>query len=162
MKASWGKEPLSVSSFPLSSHRKRPSESAPDGEILDSRRTRILVVDDEPAIRVLLARTLAAGGYLVDVAVDAEEALSGVQKRRYDGLITDLKMPGTNGRELYGLIEKIDSGLARRVIFMTGDTATDRSRAFITGTGNPLIEKPFDLATVELQVREHIGGPVRR
>ncbi len=145
---------------PLSDRKWLP-ESAPDVVNRDSRHTRILVVDDEPVINDLLARALVTEGYLVDVVVDAEEALSSVQERSYDGLITDLRMPGTDGQELYGRLKKIDKALARRVIFMTGDTATHRSRAFVMGTGNPLIEKPFDLGDLRQQVREHIGGPMR-
>ena len=60
-------------------------------------RSRILVVDDEAAIRDLLAKTLALAEYDVDVAPDGRSALERLRPLPYDLLITDLKMPGVDG-----------------------------------------------------------------
>ena len=118
-----------------------------------SRSVRILVVDDEPALRDLLTATLSLEGYLVDVAADGEEAWQATEMTRYDGFITDLKMPQHGGQEFWERLNAKNKNLARRVIFMTGDTASHESRRFIPASGRPLIEKPFDLVEVQLQVR---------
>ena len=62
-----------------------------------SARPRILVVDDEPSIRDLLAKTLALAEYDVDVAADGRSALDRMRHEPYDLLIADLKMPGIDG-----------------------------------------------------------------
>lgn len=113
----------------------------------------ILVVDDEPAIRDLLTLMLSAEGYLVDVAADGEEAWRATHTKRYDGFITDLKMPEHGGQEFWERLNARDKSLASRVIFMTGDTASHESRGFIPASGRPLIEKPFDLVELQLEVR---------
>src|SRR5262249_41663771 len=61
---------------------------------------RILVVDDEPGMRAGLAEVLARGGFDVDVAGAAEEALERLRTRTVDLLVTDLRLPGLSGLEL--------------------------------------------------------------
>ena len=114
-------------------------------------RKHILVVDDEPGIRLLLSQVLSRAGYLVDVADDGYDAWGSISKTWYDAFILDLKMPGSDGRELYQLMKKTDERMARRVIFITGDTVTQHTKVFLEETGNLLVEKPFDIN--ELQRR---------
>ena len=103
----------------------------------------ILVVDDEPAIRELLARMLASDNHRVVLAASGEEGWSRLQAEYYDRIILDLKMPGMNGRQLYRLINDSDRQMASRVIFITGDTMSSDTHEFISLTGNPSLSKPF-------------------
>ena len=112
---------------------------------------RVLVVDDEPGIRSLLFQLLSRAGNTVDVAGDGTLALEMVARGRYDALIIDLKMPGISGEEVYRRLREMDRPLASRVIFITGDTIANETRAFVKATGNPLIEKPFDLVEFRRQ-----------
>lgn len=86
-------------------------------ELVDGKANAVLVVDDEPMIRNLLARHLRSGGFSVDTAENGEQAWQNVQSRSYDCVIVDLKMPGMSGKELYEAIENFDENLARRVVF---------------------------------------------
>lgn len=63
-------------------------------------RNRILLVDDEPGIRVVLSAVLEQAGYSVDVAEDGFAALRKIQQRKPNLVITDLRMPNMNGFEL--------------------------------------------------------------
>lgn len=117
---------------------------------------RILVVDDEPGIRAMLQKVLSDRGYLVDVAADGEEAWWAVQAKRHVGVIVDLKMPGLGGQQFWERLETLDERLMPKVIFMTGDTASNSGRAFIAATGNPLVEKPFDLVELLRVVQGHL------
>jgi CheY-like chemotaxis protein len=65
---------------------------------------RILLVDDEPSIRVLLGAILHQAGYMVDAAEDGYSALRKIQQAVPDIVITDLRMPNMNGFELLSVI----------------------------------------------------------
>ncbi|MBI4199493.1 MAG: response regulator [Chloroflexi bacterium] len=107
------------------------------------------MVDDEPGIRLLLSRLLSRLGYLVDVAEDGYDAWGSLHKNRYGALIVDLRMPGSSGRELYVHVQAFDPSLAQRTLFITGDVVGHQSREFVASTGNPVLEKPFDLAELQ-------------
>ena len=65
---------------------------------------RILIVDDDDALRTALSRTLRANGYDVDQAGDAPEALSVIARITPDLILTDIMMPGGDGVELINAI----------------------------------------------------------
>ncbi len=114
-----------------------------------SQAKRVLVVDDEPGIRTLLTQLLSSAGYLVDMAQDGSDGWAMLQKRSYAAIILDLKMPGNGGEALYHQLKGVNEILARRVIFITGNIVNHAERNFVTATGNPIIEKPFDLNTLQ-------------
>jgi two-component system NtrC family sensor kinase len=107
---------------------------------------RVLVVDDEPHILHYMRATLAAWGHHVDVATDGEDALARALDGGYDLIITDVRMPGLGGRELYERLRHEAPQIAARVVFSTGDTVRDDTQAFLEGSGRPFLHKPFKLA----------------
>ncbi len=128
--------------------------------VVERRGKRILVVDDEPHIVESLERILRKEGYSVEVARDGEEAWEAIQRDTYDCVIMDLRMPGTGGKELYRRVEERDLGLARRVVFVTGDILNEETRGFIEGTGNGWLEKPFSLEELERRIQACVAaGP---
>jgi two-component system NtrC family sensor kinase len=103
----------------------------------------ILVVDDEPEIRDMLAEILRAADHDVTTAESGREALQRIAARRYDIIVTDIRMPDVDGRALFQQIRERWPRLASRVVFVTGDTLTPALREFVTHSGRPVIEKPF-------------------
>jgi DNA-binding response OmpR family regulator len=79
---------------------------------------RVLVVDDEGAIRYSVSKTLQRIGYQVDEAASGEEALEALGKQEYDVVLTDIRMPGLTGVELLKRIKEISPDAI--VILMTG------------------------------------------
>ncbi len=73
---------------------------------------RILVVDDERAIRVMTARWLTHEGFVVDIAADANEALSLLGAYQYDLMVSDIMMPGKSGIELLQEARNLSSDMA--------------------------------------------------
>ena len=69
---------------------------------------RILVIDDEEALRLLYTSELARAGYQVESAADADEAMEMFSKQHYDLAVVDIEMPGLNGLELLGKLREID------------------------------------------------------
>jgi len=118
---------------------------------------RILIVDDEPSIRNLLARVFETKDFVVDLAGSGDEALRMLVAERYDCVLLDLKMPGMKGQELYQSLQENDEEMARRVIFMTGDTVSWDTNTFIAATENPVLLKPFDLEDLRREIFQTIG-----
>ena len=108
----------------------------------------ILVVDDEESIQRLLGSILQMDGHAVDTARNGAEALEYLTRHRYDLVITDIKMPDMDGRELYQRLKELDSELARRTVFITGDTVSPETRRFLQQIRNPCLAKPFRMREV--------------
>jgi CheY-like chemotaxis protein len=110
---------------------------------------RVLVVDDEPGIVDVLKQALGAAGYCVDTAAEGASGLELIRDGGYDAIITDLCMPGMSGEQLYGAVREFSPELARRIVFLTGDTVSPATRAFLERTGNRWLSKPFNIGEVE-------------
>ena len=117
----------------------------------------MLVVDDEPDIRETLAEILEHDGFLVDIASSGLEALDRIATTHYDGVLSDIRMPGLNGMELYRRVRQLHPDLADRFIVVTGDDLSGSVRAFLDETGLPVIEKPFGPTDVRRVVKEKFG-----
>lgn len=116
-------------------------------------RLRVLVVDDEPMIVAMITETLQAE---FDVYGDSSSsaALARLQAgERFDAVLCDVMMPELNGMELYREARQIDKDQAQRFIFVTGGVAVPQVHNFLAETGNPCVQKPFDLHTLRSTVR---------
>ena len=121
----------------------------------------ILVVDDEDNLRDVLVEVLKRDGHEVDSAVDGAEGLRRARERRYDLVVTDLRMPGLEGPELYRALRERYPDSPPRVIFMSANTGIDEYATFLAETGEPALEKPFNLADMR-QVVLQVLTQVRR
>ncbi len=112
---------------------------------------RLLVVDDDPVIRLILERHFTMQGFMVTVAADGQEALQALAMSRYDLVITDLLMPGIDGLDLLRSIRQ-DYPLMR-VIIMTGDVTIDNILNVLHEGAFTFVTKPLDdLVPLELAV----------
>ncbi|NQT31068.1 MAG: response regulator [Deltaproteobacteria bacterium] len=117
---------------------------------------KILSVEDEPSIRQVCRRTLTSQGYQVDFAQNGVVAESMLMKGDYDLLLVDIKTPVMDGKQLYRYIKKRYPELADRVIFTTGDVASDDTRSFLERTARPFLLKPFSPDELRALVRESL------
>jgi two-component system, OmpR family, response regulator MprA len=109
----------------------------------------ILVVDDDPPIRRMLDRTLAAEGYRIETAGDGGEALAAVERSAPDLVVLDVAMPGLDGLAVCRRIR--GKGLATPVLLLTArDEVGERVAGLDAGADDYLV-KPF--ATEELLAR---------
>ena len=102
-----------------------------------------LIVDDEEWILELGRELLSERGYVVEVVPSGEKALEALGRRRFDVVVTDWKMPGLNGMQLYEHLLATDEVMARRVIFMTGDVINEAFEEFLGRHGKMCLSKPF-------------------
>ena len=124
-------------------------------------RHRILVVDDEDNLRDVLVEVLKRDGHEVDSATDGAEGLRRVEETRYDLVITDLRMPGVEGPALYRALRQRYSDNPPRVIFMSANTGIEEYAAFLAETGEPALEKPFNLADMRQVVLQVLAQKPR-
>jgi CheY-like chemotaxis protein len=126
---------------------------AEDPSTAPAANARILVVDDEPAIREFLSRILRRIGYEPLLAGDGAAALAIVRADPPpDAILCDHRMGAMSGAAFNEQVAKIAPSLARRFAFMTGDVTNPELRAVAEERGIPLLAKPFDIESVERTV----------
>jgi len=118
---------------------------------------RILVVEDEPAVGQVCARTLRVEGFGVDVAGNGKDALNVLREKEYDLCLIDIRTPEMNGIELYQHLEKEYPESINKVIFTTGDVLSSNIKAFLEETGRPFLPKPFTPDELRAIVRTVLG-----
>ena len=118
----------------------------------------VLVVEDEATVRMLVTETLDELGYSALEAVDGPAGLAILQSdARVDLLVTDVGLPGLNGRQLADAGRVLRPGL--RVLFMTGyahNAAIGQGQAL--DHGMEIISKPFPLDVLAARIRGMIEG----
>lgn len=112
--------------------------SSEKGSIL---KKRLLVVDDEQNILELLVQGLMSAGYEVDGASDGLEALSMVNSKRYDLIISDINMPRMPGTTFFNMIKAIN--YPSLFVFLTGYAVSDDAEATIE-KADGILYKPVD------------------
>ncbi|MDQ2667705.1 MAG: PAS domain S-box protein [Gemmatimonadota bacterium] len=123
---------------------------------------RVLLVDDEPAVRRVVARQLERRGHAVDQVAEGGQALVRLHAAEppYDVMVCDVRMPGVGGIELLRHLREHDAAIVRRVVFLTGDIGSAESRRLVEELKVPVLEKPAGLAQIVEQV-ERLGAAPR-
>src|SRR5438067_6872410 len=112
---------------------------------------RVLVVDDEPAVRRALERALKLESYDVDLAADGEEALDVLARRPADAVILDVLMPRLDGLEVCRRMRR--AGDRTPVLMLTArDAIDDRVQGLDAGADDYLV-KPFALRELQARLR---------
>ena len=129
----------------------------PEDRLKYSRRTKkkIMLVDDDSAIRQMLARLLAGEGYEVLLAVNGREAVQVVRLTEIDLVLLDLNMPGMDGWETY---EQLASESPLLPIIVITARPNQSFTALAAGIG-ALLEKPLDLPKLFLTIRDLLDEP---
>jgi DNA-binding NtrC family response regulator len=104
---------------------------------------RILVVDDDPEMRRLLAEFLRGEGFRVDLAANGQEALRQLCEEIFDHVVLDKNLPGESGLEMLPLLRALAPGTPVTLITAFGDSRT-HEQAFTRGAYEVLL-KPFNL-----------------
>jgi len=113
--------------------------------------TRVLIVDDEPAVRAALDRALRLDGYDVALAADGREALDRLADTRQDAVILDVAMPGVDGLEVCRRLR--DAGDRTPVLMLTARDAIDDRVAGLDAGADDYLVKPFALKELKARLR---------
>ena len=119
-------------------------------------RLQILVVDDEPSVRLAIKLLLKHDGHEVQAVDSGEQALAMLDQRKFDLVLTDFCMPGIRGDEM---VARIRQRVPAQPIIMATAFAEEYKRAFPpSGDVDALLSKPFSLA----ELREAIDHALPR
>jgi putative two-component system response regulator len=114
--------------------------------------TRILVIDDEDVIRMLVMEILETAGYAVTGAESAERALQLLGKTEFDLVVSDVVMPGLSGLELLELVRERYASLP--VVLVTGAGTYETLSQALTRGAAGLVTKPFAHADLQAAVAD--------
>jgi DNA-binding response OmpR family regulator len=120
------------------------------------RRIRVLVADDDPAIRTLVARVFALRGFDVASVSDGAEAIRCLDSRTFDLVVLDLMMPRVDGIGVINHLQKVGQG-APPILVMTA-AVPDILRGLPQTQVARVITKPFDLDELVRYAEEAIRG----
>jgi CheY-like chemotaxis protein len=131
------------------------SAVAPAAAPGDTARSKILIVDDEDMIGMILRRAFKQ--HDVTVRTNAREALADIAAgTRYDAILCDLMMPVMTGIEFHAELTRQFPDQARAIIFLTGGAFTKEAAAFLASVRNQQLEKPFDVTRLKERVNDHL------
>ena len=118
----------------------------------------VLLVEDDPSVRLLVCDVLNDLGYEVWQAPDGQAAIALAQTMpRIDLLISDVGLPGMNGRQLADILRGDRPDL--RILFITGYAERAAIRGEFLGQGMEMIAKPFAMDVLSAKIREMIEAP---
>jgi signal transduction histidine kinase/CheY-like chemotaxis protein len=152
-----GKGATFIVELPISTKSKRPempSTAPQETTQIYTRKGSILIIDDEPSVLQFLEQYLTTEGHYVDAVDNANDALRAFNNKRHDLILMDILMPDIGGIELYKKFERMDKSVGDRVLIMTGDILGKPTKAFLSKTSAPYIEKPFDVDALMTKIDE--------
>jgi CheY-like chemotaxis protein len=111
-------------------------------------------MDDELGIAQALTRLLERSGHDVTKAANGLEGLTALEKRSYEVILCDMRMPDLDGPGFYHELERRHPNLLSRVIFLTGDVLSPEAQAFFDQVKSPRLEKPFKAQEVRRVIQQ--------
>jgi len=131
--------------LPARGMRAEGADEEPAPRALPTTAERVLVVEDEKPLRDMICEALEAEGYRTEVAADGHEALRRLEEGSFEIIVSDVRMPGMDARQLLDAIAQRYPDAAHRVLLMTGDTVDPGVTEFARDAGIHLLHKPFEL-----------------
>jgi PAS domain S-box-containing protein len=120
------------------------------------RGARILIIDDEAALAEMVCEFLNISGHHAQFCGGAEEALARMEQSEFDLILSDFRMPGLTGEQLFEKTRSRDPDLARRIMFMTGDIIGADAKRFFATHDVPCLTKPCALPTIERFIHDRL------
>jgi CheY-like chemotaxis protein len=149
-------DPLALTR-PLATAGARPERQPDTQPATASRPRRVLVLDDDAAIRAVLGRVLRRAGHVAVLAETGAEALEAIRDDPPDAVLCDHQMNGMSGIEFHRAAIRIAPDLASRFIFMTGD-AGDPGLVAVARAGRAhVLAKPFEISTLPALIASLVG-----
>jgi len=114
---------------------------------------KILVVDDEEAVRLLLTAELERNGYEVITAADEDGAIQKAQNEKPDLIIMDIMLPGSDGTEVAACLKEGESTADIPVIFLTG-LKSEEDDMHVENSSSMILSKPIRMKYLLARIEE--------
>jgi signal transduction histidine kinase/CheY-like chemotaxis protein len=118
----------------------------------------ILLVDDEEGLRRAVLGFLKRRGMRATAVGDGADALRALGEQTFDAIVSDVRMPGMNGRVFLERLRQEYPTMVSRLIFSTGDTFAPDTAALLRDSGVPSLVKPFDFVKLEALLRDLVSA----
>jgi CheY-like chemotaxis protein len=118
---------------------------------------RILVAEDDEAIRLLLAAILARSGYSADFARNGEEAMARLDSEPYDAILLDLMMPVASGFDVLHYMKSAHPEKAAKCVIVLTAASNQDLRGVSEGQVFRLIRKPFEMKELIQAIKDCVG-----
>lgn len=118
----------------------------------------ILVVDDEPGIRLYLKRLLGDAGFAVETAADGDEALAAIQASRPDLVILDVMVGGRDGYEICEAIKRGPASAGIKVVMLSAKSRAIEIEKGMAMGADAYLTKPFSMDELRDTVRRLLNG----
>lgn len=119
--------------------------------------SRVLVVDDDSEILTIIGRALSREDLDLEMVTSGREALQRLAREDFDLILSDVRMPDFDGKQLFKFLDEHMPEQRDKVIFLTGDLGTPSTVEFFQQVGAPYLPKPLDLALLTKMVRDRLG-----
>jgi CheY-like chemotaxis protein len=121
----------------------------------------VLLIEDEPAVMSYVRAVLERNGYAVVCCESGVAGLRELESAEFMGVVSDMRTPGgVDGADVYAWISTNRPALASRLVFITGDVASEETAATLRRTGAPCVEKPFRVQQFLSVVEQTVGKPL--
>lgn len=121
----------------------------------------VLVVEDDPGIRMLLVAVLSRAGLEVETAINGGAALEAISRRHYDLIVLDLLMRGVSGYDFIEQAERSSPEIGSRIVVVTAASSAELARHSLDAQVFKVLRKPFDLEDLLATVSSCLRGIVR-
>lgn len=119
---------------------------------------KVLVAEDDAAIRKLVLRVLEREGFQTETVTNGRDAIACIEKCAYDAVILDLMMPSLSGFDVVARLRRDYPQLLKKVVVITAAVERD-TRAIREGEIGAVIRKPFELEELIATVRKCVADP---
>ncbi|GLH73316.1 hypothetical protein GETHLI_18180 [Geothrix limicola] len=119
-----------------------------------------LVVDDESFLLECLVDALGAWGMEVASSPRGDEAIQKLESGAFDVIVSDIRMPGLSGVDLFEWLKAQRPAMTRRILYTTGDSFDAKTREFLEASQVPYLGKPFDLKQLKQSLERLLETPV--
>jgi DNA-binding NtrC family response regulator len=121
----------------------------------------VLLIEDEPAVMSYVQAVLERNGYEVVCSQSGIDGLKQLESGEFMGVVSDMRTPGgVDGADVYAWISANRPALVSRLVFITGDVASDETAATLFRTGIPCVEKPFRVQQFLSVIEKTVGKPL--
>ncbi len=119
-----------------------------------------LIVDDETFLLECLVDALGNWGMAVTACTRGDEAIQKLEAGAFDVIVSDIRMPGLSGMDLFEWLKVQRPAMTRRILYTTGDSFDAKTRTFLETNQVPYLGKPFDLKQLKQGLERLLETPV--